>query len=132
MTNARPLLTLAALLTAASCLLLGCDDASTGSALSISPPSTTIEGKGSVVLTAIATDSDTPTNRNQEIILPLSWEVGNPNLGSVSGNAGFTAVYVSNGRIGQNTIFARDAIGREGVAVVSQVEPPPVATATTP
>ena len=100
----------------------GCEDAETKSGLSVDPPSSDLIGRGAtVVLTAsMPGDIAVTTNINQEVILPLQWSVSNPSLGGIMRSAGYSAVYESNGAIGQNVIIVKDGYGREGLASVNQ------------
>lgn len=100
----------------------GCEDAETKSGLSVDPPSSDLIGRGAtVVLTAsMPGDIAVTTNINQEVILPLQWSVSNPSLGGIMRSAGYSAVYESNGTIGQNVIIVKDGYGREGLASVNQ------------
>jgi hypothetical protein len=104
----------------AGCMLMAaaCDDAETGNALNVEPAESSLYGAGStVLLTASVVGED------EEMILPLKWSVQNPSLGNILSSAGLTAVYRSNGAIGQNVVFCKDNYGREGLAVVNQKEP---------
>ncbi len=104
-------------------ILMGaCDDSMTGSAITVTPPSSDLTGPGSVYLTATLPEDNAgaPTNRTDELFLPLEWSVNNPNLGRIASSGGHNAVYVSNGRNGQNVVFVKDQSGREGLASVNQ------------
>jgi hypothetical protein len=93
----------------------GCEDAETGSGLTLDPPSADLTGQGATVsLTASMPEE------GEEVILPLTWSVSNPSMGGILRSAGYTAVYESNGRIGQNVVICRDGLGREGLASVNQ------------
>ena len=93
----------------------GCEDAETGSGLILTPQDSALLGQGATVsITASMPDED------DEVILPLTWTVSNPSLGGILRSAGYTAVYESNGRIGQNVVICRDGLGREGLASVNQ------------
>lgn len=92
-----------------------CDDAETGTSLQVDPPSSDVAGRGAtVLLTASVADED------EEMIMPLKWSVSNPSLGGILRATGDSAVYESNGTIGQNVVICRDGLGREGLASVNQ------------
>lgn len=96
-------------------MIAGCDDAEKGSALVVEPPESSVSGAGATVfLTARMVDED------DDAILPLSWHVQHPALGNILSAAGMTAVYRSNGAMGQNVVFCQDHLGREGLAVINQ------------
>jgi hypothetical protein len=102
----------------------GCEDAETSSALSVTPASSELIGRGAtVVLTASMPGDIAPTNTSEEVILPLEWSVSNPSLGGIMRSAGHTAVYESNGTVGQNVVIAKDLFGREGLAAINQRRP---------
>ncbi len=109
---------------------VGCDDADTGSVITVlhdvgGDPQTgpaTLVGRGSVLFTAEYRGNalNTATNQTDELHLPLEWSVNNPDLGRISGRGGHEAVYVSSGRTGHNVVFVKDQRGREGVTSVDQ------------
>ena len=103
-------------------LVTGCEDAETGSALTVTPSEVNVTGVGatSYFTAAARVDAGEATNRNEEIIYPLVWSVSNPTLGGLMSSAGDSAVYESNGRKGQNVVFVKDGFGREGLAVINQ------------
>lgn len=102
-------------------LAAGCEDADTGSAMSVTPETSNLSGQGAtVVLTAKLPGTSMVSNRSDQIILPLSWSVSNPSLGGILSSRGYTAVYESNGKDGQNVVIAEDAYGHEGLAVINQ------------
>lgn len=96
--------------------MTGCEDAETASAaLSLSPPDAELTGRGATqVFTASVTVEE------EDVYLPLQWSVSNPSLGGILSSSGMSAVYESNGTIGQNVVICRDALGREGLAAVNQ------------
>lgn len=96
-------------------LASGCEDAETGSGLTLTPASSELTGPGATVLLTASMPDE-----GDEVILPLTWSVSNPSLGGILRSAGYTAVYESNGRIGQNVVICRDGLGREGLASVNQ------------
>jgi hypothetical protein len=100
----------------------GCEDAETGSALSVTPSEAGLTGVGatSYFTAAARVEAGEATNRNEEIIYPLVWSVSNPALGGMMSSAGDSAVYESNGKKGQNVVFVKDQFGREGLAVINQ------------
>ena len=72
--------------------------------------------------TLTASLANTDTNSLEELVLPLEWRVSNGSLGSIANSAGLSAVYISNGNEGANTITVTDQIGRSGLAAISQVK----------
>lgn len=92
----------------------GCEKTSdSNNTLTVTPGASTIQGNQAVTLVAANTNG-------VAMLLPLEWKVSNPDLGIVTGSAGDTAVYESNGRIGVNTITVKDSSFSEGVASVTQ------------
>lgn len=114
--------TLCAAMLGGMILMGACDDSITGSVITVTPPSSDLTGPGSVHLTAALPEDTrgTQTNRTDDLFLPLEWSVNNPNLGRIAPSGGHSAVYVSNGRAGQNVVFVKDQSGREGLASVNQ------------
>jgi hypothetical protein len=102
--------------------LAGCDDAATGPVISVTPDSVDLTGAKTVVLTAQGGEAgDTAAVPTNVLYMPLEWSVHNPQLGGIMSSAGHTAVYESNGRVGQNVVFVKDQSGREGVVAINQV-----------
>lgn len=62
---------------------------------------------------------ETPPD-DKPLALPIEWRVTNPELGSINSGSANSAVYVSSGQAGANTIIARDQYGSEGFATVTQ------------
>lgn len=61
------------------------------------------------------------------VMLPISWSVSDPALGTIRANGdGLTAIYERKGSsLGNNYIYARDQARRyEAIGTVSQTEPP--------
>ena len=101
-------------------LTTGCESTSTADeVITLTPASATLSGKG-----ATASFVASVTSTNAELVLPLEWAVGSGNLGRILSTAGLTAIYESNGKIGNNTISVQDQVGQAGVAVINQVEVP--------
>lgn len=96
--------------------LCGCESTdSESSAITVTPAQTQVTDRlATVSLTAASADA------TMELVLPLVWTVSDASLGSIKSSAGLTAVYESNGRVGNNTITVRDQNDREGIAVVNQ------------
>lgn len=121
-------------------LSAGCEEVNTDSALIILPDKAVLTNRGDTV-TLTVWDADYPpppdmypsgiTNLQEKILLPLEWRVSNPALGIIAAQGGYTAIYESSGRIGQNYIWARDRGGREGVAAIEQRRPPETNMVTT-
>jgi len=102
-------------------LMIGCEDADTASVLVITPSSSEVSGIGAtVMLKAGMGDALSVSNRSNQMILPLSWSVSNPSLGGIMSSRGYSAVYESRGKVGQNVVFVKDNYGREGLAVINQ------------
>lgn len=102
--------------------LCACEETERGTAIVVTPSSSTLYiPNGTVVLTAApADDRVVATNQVDALYLPLKWRVSNPALGGVTSKGGYTAVYVSTGRVGQNSVIVEDQAGSEGVAVINQ------------
>lgn len=101
-------------------LTTGCESTSTADeVITLTPASATLSGEG-----ATASFVASVTSTNAELVLPLEWAIGSGNLGRILSTAGLTAIYESNGKIGNNTISVKDQVGQAGVAVINQVEIP--------
>lgn len=109
---------LASVATALLILGGGCEDVASDSSLTVTPNNATLTGVQSVALTASHPDGTTT------LLTPLVWSVNNDTLGSIIRTAGASAVYQSNGNVGQNVVTVRDPAGREGLAVINQVTAP--------
>lgn len=104
-------------LTLALTLTTGCDSSSSGSsAIEVTPATTDLAGRDSVILTAAAAN-------DIDLLLPLTWEVENPVLGRIVDSAGLSAVYESTGVEGTSAVTVTDQVGRDGVAVIRQTLP---------
>lgn len=102
-------------------VLTACEETEELNAIEVSPDTAVLTGSGdSIVFTAKRPTVDIGTNTFDNLFLPLEWEVSNPNLGKIQSSGGFSAVYESNGKVGQNFINVRDQAGSEGVALVEQ------------
>ncbi len=115
---------LVALLMGVAVLSAGCE--STESAedaltVTVNPADGVLVGKNATA-TLTASLSNTDTNSLEELVLPLEWRVSNGSLGRIANSAGVSAVYISNGSEGANTITVSDQIGRSGIAAISQVK----------
>ncbi len=113
---------------------MGCESTeTTESAITV-----TVEPAGGVLVGRNATATLTASimiadsNSTESLVLPLEWNVSEGSLGAITKSGGLSAVYVSNGREGANTISVKDRIGRKGVAAVTQVKPAPAAETATP
>jgi len=119
MSNTR--LTVAAVLGAAGILagahfFTGCEPAEGLDGLTVEPSEATLTpGSNTVIFTAVL-------HATNELSLPLEWRVSDPSLGSIVSQSGYTAVYQSTGRNGNNVVTARDQYGNEGSATVRQTE----------
>lgn len=102
--------------------LCACDETEQGTAVVVTPSSSTLYvPNATVVLTAApAEDGVVESNRVDALYLPLRWRVSDPAMGGISSQGGYTAVYVSTGRVGQNSVVVEDQAGSEGVAVINQ------------
>ena len=106
-------------LLAVNLLATGCESTSSADeVIKVTPESSTLVGKR-----ATASFVASATSTNSPLVLPLEWSVGRGDLGKFLATEGVTAVYESNGKVGNNTITVQDKIGQSGVAVVNQVEP---------
>jgi hypothetical protein len=98
-------------------LTTGCESTSTADeVITVTPSSATLVGKSTASFVASATSTNSP------LVLPLEWNLDRGDLGRILSTVGLTAVYESNGKIGNNTISVQDQLGQAGVAVVNQVE----------
>jgi hypothetical protein len=101
--------------------LTACEETEQGTAISVTPDTAVLTGSGdSIVFTATPAVDGLVTNGVDSLFLPLEWEVSNPDIGKIQRSGGYSAVYESNGRVGQNFITVRDQAGSEGVALVEQ------------
>jgi hypothetical protein len=110
-----------AILTSGGLMLTGCDDARTADPIEMDPASVEVTGAGSVVLRAMAPETD---GAGEALYMPLEWSVYNRSLGGVMSSAGHTAIYESNGKVGRNVVFVKDQSGREGIVAINQVRAP--------
>lgn len=101
-----------------------CEDVIQGTAITVTPETTTLIGaNAAVVLTAsVPADGVSVSNQVDALFLPLVWSVRNPAMGRITSSEGYSAVYVSHGAIGQNTVTVRDQGGASGVAAINQIE----------
>lgn len=120
---------LLAALVAVAAVNMGCESTeTTESAITVivEPEGGVLVGKNATA--TLAADSSS----TESLVLPLEWSVSEGSLGAITKSGGLSAVYVSNGREGANTISVKDRIGRKGVAAVTQVKPDSTSeTATT-
>lgn len=101
--------------------LSACERTERGNAITVTPAVTTLEGPSATVLTAAAAeDGVVSSNQVDALYLPLTWWVSDPELGNVTAVGGYTAVYSSTSKIGQNTVFVSDQADSEGNAVIIQ------------
>lgn len=127
MKSLKRLCFLLAALAAVAAVNLGCESTeTTESAITV-----TVEPVGGVLVGKNATATLTASimiadsNKTESLVLPLEWNISNGGLGAITKSAGLSAVYVSNGKEGANTISVKDRIGRSGVAAVTQTKPAP-------
>jgi uncharacterized protein YceK len=97
-------------------LMSGCESSTTSdSAITITPNAASLTTSNMVAtFTAAGVDTNTVLN------LPLKWTVADSSLGTIQAQGGVTAIYLSTGKIGNNTVTVRDQAGEAGVAEVSQ------------
>lgn len=102
--------------------LTACEDTDRGTAIVVTPDTSVLYvANATVVLTAApAEDPGTSTNEVDMLFLPLEWSVSDPRLGGIVSSGGYTAVYASTGRVGQQNIRVKDQGGSDGVAVINQ------------
>jgi hypothetical protein len=119
--------------------IVGCEDAQQSSTwdnnvILFDPPSANISGAGATVVWTVSASTNTPNSvistntatgssasaRETVLYLPLAWSVSDPTLGVISSTANFTAIYVSTGKVGNNTIRVEDQAGSAGTTVVEQ------------
>ena len=95
--------------------MAGCENTTTSdTAITVTPDSVELKGGATQVFTASVADTNVALN------LPLVWTVGDSTLGLIKSSEGLTAVYESNGAIGNNTVTVRDQGEASGVAVINQ------------
>ena len=103
---------------AVNVLVTGCESTSSAEeVITVTPASATLVGQR-----ATASFVASATSTNSPLVLPLEWSIARGDLGKLLSAEGVTAVYESNGKVGNNTITVKDKIGQSGVAVVNQVE----------
>lgn len=103
-------------LVAVNVLVTGCESTSTAEeVITVTPATATLNTKGETA-SFVASASST----NNPLVLPLEWSIGNSELGRIINVTGLTAIYESNGKMGNNTIKVKDQINQEGVASISQ------------
>lgn len=119
-------------LLAVNLLITGCESTSSADqVIKLTPESAELRGKGATAsFTAAATSTNSP------LVLPLEWSLSRGDFGRVLSAEGVTAIYESNGSVGNNTITVKDKIGQSGVAVINQLAPivsnaPPAAGSST-
>ena len=106
---------LMAVFAALSCLTTGCEEASGLGGLGISAPSTILTTETRTLdLTA------TGLTTNDILALPLVWSVSNPELGTLSGVSGLTAIYTRTTQNGINTVMVTDQYENEGYLALRQ------------
>ncbi len=106
---------LVAVFAALSCLTTGCEEASGLGGLGISAPATTLTTE-TRTLDLTATGVDT----NGSLALPLTWTVSNPELGTISGTSGISAIYTRTPQNGINTVMVTDQYENEGFLALRQ------------
>jgi len=100
-------------------LTTGCESTSTAEeVITVTPASASLDGKGDT-----ASFVASATSTNSPLVLPLEWNLDRGDLGRIISAVGLTAVYESNGKVGNNTITVKDQVGQAGVAVINQIEP---------
>ena len=105
--------------------MAGCEDVRENQDITIALSAETISGEGAVTCVASLTASMGGSgNAITTLFLPLEWRVGNTSLGTISSIEGYSAVYVSSGNVGANTISVRDQRGNSGTIGITQLAAP--------
>ncbi len=94
----------------------GCEKAEGLKGLTLDPDSATLGPEDQTLLITV-----TGGVTNQPLALPLTWRVSDPDLGTIEHSGGHVARYRRSGRIGVNTVIARDQYKNEGFCVIQQV-----------
>lgn len=106
-------------LLAVNVFVTGCESTSSAEeVITVTPASASLIGQG-----ATASFVASATSTNSPLVLPLEWSIARGDLGKLLTAEGVTAIYESNGKLGNNTLTVKDKIGQTGVAVINQVEP---------
>jgi hypothetical protein len=94
-------------------LAAGCESTGGGRTIFVEPSSAVLTEQEAVPFTAMV-------DTNAPLVLPLAWRVSDPSLGSIIGTGGLSAVYESNGMVGNNVITVTDQGEAEGIVLVTQ------------
>jgi hypothetical protein len=92
----------------------GCEEAKGLRGLRIDPSNVTVTPSSNTVVFTV-------TGVTNLLALPLAWSVTDPSVGTIIANSGYTALYRSSRRSGQNIVTARDQYGNEGHATVKHI-----------
>lgn len=108
---------------ALSLCLTGCETAKGLSGLTITPSYVQMQPASNVVQFTVSSSvsTSTTTTASGNLWLPIEWSVSDSSLGSIGEFSGNHAVYRSTGKIGENTVTARDQYDNEGYATVNQL-----------
>jgi len=103
-------------LCAIACVLMmspGCETASGLYQLTVDPSFVELTyASNSVTLAVIGTSNN--------LSLPLTWSVSNPELGYIAMESGYSALYFRHAANGDNVVMVRDQYDNEGFATISQ------------
>lgn len=129
------------MVSAATLLMTGCEEAEGLEIIAVSPASKEMTTReNSVWLTASfpgatrsskasgdgTNDTSTvdafgnPVDPDDILHLPLTWKVTNPALGQIYASSGTSALYVRNAGLGVNRVIVRDQYDNEGYATIEQ------------
>jgi len=95
---------------------MGCEVVSGLQGLTVSPSYTILTTVSNTVELSV---SGGPSN---SLALPIEWSMTRPDLGYISQNSGYTAIYYRLAPDGDNVIIATDQYGNEGYARVRQLQ----------
>jgi hypothetical protein len=114
-----------ALVSACGLALLGsgCEKVTGLQGLTITPSAVTLTPSTNTIVLAV-------TGVTNNLALPLAWSVEDSSLGTIVNSSGYTALYRSTDREGQNIVTARDQYDNEGFATITQIPDAPQGTNT--
>lgn len=108
------------LLTAASLIIVGCEEAQEAKTLIISPSEANLSPSNTTTTFTVGGGTNSASSGLGELSLPLEWLVSKSELGSIEAAAGYSALYIRTEGTGVNIVTARDQYGAEGFATVIQ------------
>lgn len=93
--------------------------------LTVSPSTYTSTNRSELIVFEVGSGTNTFTNMIansglRDLSLPLEWSLGNPSLGYIAAQSGYSCTYARGRADGIQTITVRDQYGAEGQATVDQ------------